>query len=625
MLVRYPWRSDLDVCPKRAKSLRGLESLTALFLTLFFCALSAQSSQKPAATHHANFLGQFKNAAPGVAYVGSKACAECHSDTYESYLRTDMGRAMSLPGDRKELEDLDQRVKVKHPKANRYYEVYRRGSNLYQSEYELNAEGQEVFRDEHKIDYIIGSGSNGFSCIVQRGDFLFEAPLSYYSKARAWGLSPGYEEADYAFSRPIQADCISCHSGRPQPIESSAGKFTDPAFLELLIGCESCHGPGALHVEERRRAARLSGALDRSIVNPAKLPGWLADNICVYCHQGLDATALMPGKKYADFRPGTPLADTLAVFAVPFSSDRPPSDPMLQHFVLMRLSRCYLKSGGRLSCITCHDPHRQPTAGEAPPYFRAKCLACHAERGCSLAVQVRNAKTPPDDCAGCHMPKQRLQEISHSSLTDHRILVRAGEPLPENAFHLTTPELPDLVFLNVPPESLRKPIPPLTLFRAYGELMTSHQEYRARFDSVLNWLAKANSQDVLVLSTLAMKKMSEGSAQAEAAAEDYFQQALRAGSINAKDFELLATLQANSGRAQDAIATIKRGLEANPYSPRLYQLMVELCISIGARDDALKIMKGELELFPEDTFMRSLIEKFENSQRQGSSHREDPR
>jgi hypothetical protein len=608
-----------------AKSLPGLVSLTALFLTVFFRSLSAQSSQNSAATHPAKLLAQFKNAAPGVAYAGSKVCAECHADIYESYLRTDMGRAMSRPGDRKELEGLDPRVKVKHPKANRYYEVYRRGPNLCQSEYELNAEGQEVFRDEHKIDYIIGSGSNGFSCIVRRGDFLFEAPLSYYSAARAWGLSPGYEEADYAFSRPIQADCISCHSGRPQPIESSEGRFGDPAFLELSIGCESCHGPGALHVEERRRAAALTGPMDRSIVNPAKLPGWLADNICMYCHQGLDATALMPGKQYADFRPGTPLADTLAVFAVPFSSDRPPADPMLQHFVLMKLSRCYSKSAGRLSCITCHDPHRQPTAGEAAPYFRTKCLACHAEKGCSLPAEVRNAKTPPDDCAGCHMPKQRLQEISHSSLTNHRILLRPGEPLPENAFHPTTPELPDLVFLNVPPESLRKPIPLLTLFRAYGELMTSHQEYRARFDSVLNSLAKANSQDALVLSTLAMNKMSEGSAESQAAAEDYFQRALRAGSANARDFELLATVQANAARAQDSIATVKRGLKVNPYSPRLYHLMAELYISIGAREDALKTMKEDLELFPEDTFMRSLIERVENENGGGSSHREDPR
>jgi tetratricopeptide (TPR) repeat protein len=155
--------------------------------------------------------------------------------------------------------------------------------------------------------------------------------------------------------------------------------------------------------------------------------------------------------------------------------------------------------------------------------------------------------------------------------------------------------------------------------------MTSHREYRARFDSILNSLAKSNSQDVLVLSTLAVNKMSEGSAQSDAAAEDYFQRALRAGSINAEDFELLATLQANAGRAQDAMATVKRGLKANPYSPRLYQLLAELFISIGARDDALKTMKEDLELFPEDTFMRSLIEKVQNAQGQGDSRSKDPR
>ncbi len=584
--------------------------LASLFLPP---ALAAQTPGRRATPRPALKLVQFRNAAPDVAYVGSKACEECHSDIYESYLKTDMGRAMSLPAERKELEGLDAPAKFKHPKANRYYEVYRRGSDLYESEYELDAQGKEVFRDEQKIDYIIGSGANGFSCIVRRGDFFFEAPLSYYSMAKAWGLSPGYDRGDYGFSRPVQADCISCHSGRPQPIEDSDGKFRDPPFLELPIGCESCHGPGALHVEERRRAAPLTGALDRSIVNPAKLPGWLADNICMYCHQGMDAIALMPGRHYGDFRPGTPLTDTFGIFAVPFRRDAPPGDPLLQHFVLMKLSRCYSKSGGRLRCITCHDPHHQPKAAEATSYYRNRCLTCHTEKSCALPLEARMAKTPPDDCAGCHMPKQHLQEISHSTLTDHRILARAGEPLPESAFHLTTPELPDLVHLNAIPQSLRKPVPPLTLFRAYGELLSSHEEYRARFDSVLDSLAKAKSQDGVVLSALAMKRMSEGSEQTEEEAADYFTQALRAGSTNAKDFELLATLQANAGRTRDAIATVKQGLEANPYAPRLYRLLAALYVSIKAYGDAQKTMKKELELFPEDSFTRSLNEKAEHA------------
>ena len=39
----------------------------------------------------------YRNTAPGVAYVGSKACATCHATIYQEYIHTDMAQSMSLP------------------------------------------------------------------------------------------------------------------------------------------------------------------------------------------------------------------------------------------------------------------------------------------------------------------------------------------------------------------------------------------------------------------------------------------------------------------------------------------------------------------------------------------------
>ncbi len=110
------------------------------------------------------------------------------------------------------------------------------------------------------------------------------------------------------------------------------------------------------------------------IVNPAHLPGWLADNICMRCHQSGDARVLRPGKSYSDFRHGTPLDDTVATFLIAFNRNSPPKDPLLQYYISMILSKCYIASGERLHCITCHDPHFQPSASEAPGFFWQKCL-----------------------------------------------------------------------------------------------------------------------------------------------------------------------------------------------------------------------------------------------------------
>jgi hypothetical protein len=386
----------------------------------------------------------YKNTNPGVAYVGSKVCAGCHADIYEKYVRTDMGRSMSLANDPAQLERVSNPVTVVADKLHRYFQVFRKDSNLYQSEYELGSDGSEVFRNIQKIEYVIGSGSNGQGYIVQRGDYLLEAPLSYYSKSKSWALSPGYELGDYGFSRTIPTSCVACHSGLAQPVPDRVALYREPPFRELAIGCENCHGPGDLHVADRSKGTAVSSGADPTIVNPAKLGRLLADNICMNCHQGSDTRVLQPGRDYLDFRPGTPLENAVAIFALPITRESQPASPLLEHYSLMTLSKCYRLSSGRMSCLTCHDPHEQPR-GEAANYYRQRCLACHAEKSCSSSLVARARRTPPDDCTGCHMPKQNLTLISHSVLTNHRIVAREDEPYPEAAFRETTPALPDLV------------------------------------------------------------------------------------------------------------------------------------------------------------------------------------
>jgi hypothetical protein len=549
----------------------------------------------------------YRNVAPGVEYVGSTACAGCHAGIFNEYEKTDMGRSMSLASDLEQLARVPRAVTIHEEKLNRYFQVVRQGSSLYQNEYELAPDGSEIFRNTQELAYAMGSGANGVGYVVRRGNYLFEAPLSYYSKSESWELSPGYELGDYGFSRAIPAMCVACHSGLAQPVAGRDGLYRDPPFKELAIGCENCHGPGQLHVEERAKGVPVSGDADRAIVNPAKLPGWLADNICMNCHQAGDSKVLQPGKTFLDFRPGTPLQDTLAILAIVPRRGAPPSDPLLQHYWSMILSRCYRSSGGRMACITCHDPHRQPTS-TAATYYRARCLTCHPEANCRVQLKARLAKSPADDCAGCHMPKQNLTRISHSALTDHRILARAGEPYPEAAFHATAPELPDLVYLNAVP-SAKNAVPLLTQLQAYGSLMDSHPEYRTRYLAVLGQLAPTQPENPLVLSGLAWKSIRDGNAEDQTAAIAYLTKAIEHGSAAAADFETLVDLLSRAGRTSEALAMAQQGIALNPYDQRLYKSLALLNITARHYSDALAAMEKELELFPEDDFMRGLVKQ----------------
>src|SRR5487761_1162445 len=361
-------------------------------------------------------------------YVGSSVCSQCHLDIYTQYLRTSMGHSISeiTPAS---LKTLPVSGSYYDERLRRHFDVHASGEKLYQSEYELDSTGGEVFRDTHQLRWIIGSGVNGFGAIVQRDDYLFQAPLSYYSKPRKWGPSPGYEFADYGFNRPILAGCIFCHSGRSRPVPATNGKFAIPPFSEMSIGCENCHGPGAAHVLAMHDGSSHV-AKDLSIVNPANLSGELANNICMACHQTGDVRVLQPGKNYSDFRPGTPLDNTLSILMIPPTRESPPDVDHVEHYYSMTLSKCYRGSAGRLRCITCHDPHVEPASQQAPACFNKKSLPCHTVRSCSLPLKTRQQNSPPDACISCHMPKRNVQVISHSSITNHRILARPDEPFP---------------------------------------------------------------------------------------------------------------------------------------------------------------------------------------------------
>ena len=494
-------------------------------------------------------------------YVGSKACATCHAKIYEHWTRSAMGQSMSPAA--QHLGKVGGGVQVRSEKLRRTFSVLAEGGQLKQRE-----EG-EGFRSEHALAWAIGSGVNGLSFVVQRGDHLFQAPLSYYSRVGQWDLSPGYEFADYGFNRTIPAGCINCHSGRPQAVPGSNGQYRKPAFEELAIGCENCHGPGRQHVAR-------GGAL-KAIVNPAKLPAARADEICMNCHQGGDTRILQPGKTERDFRPGMALNDVLAIFKVPGAQD----DDLLEHHESMRLSKCFEKSG-KMNCQTCHNPHA------AKIDYRAKCLSCHPGEP---------AKGHPDrssDCVSCHMPKRDVKVIAHSALTNHRIVRRPGEKL-------TAAVSTDLVHINRVSDA---PLPLLTLMQAYGQLADRKPEYYERFQKYLDEAASQQPPQPLVLASLGRRALRAGEF---AAAVGYLQSARERGSNSSTTFEDLAEALSKSGRLDEAVVVLQQGISAAPYTAVLYKSLAMRFIQLKRFEDAQKTLTRYVELFPEDDFVRKLL------------------
>lgn len=530
-----------------------------------------------------------RNAAANVRYTGSKACAACHQTIYDKYSRTGMGRSVTRPSPA--LPQLP--ASVLNEAFNREFRVFSRDGYVYQSESETS-----VFERTWKLDYAIGSGANGISFAVSRGDHLFQAPLSYYSKPRKWALSPGFEAAGEGFGRPLHEACLVCHAGRTQAVAGGEGRYQNPAFAEMAIGCENCHGPGELHVRERG-AGRVT-LPDASIVNPARLPARLAEDICMRCHQGGAARVLLPGRNYNDFRPGTPLIRTVAIFSPALAQT---ASDLLEHHESMKQSRCYRESGGKLSCITCHDPHDEPRPESAAAWFRARCIGCHQHQECSLPVASRRKTQPPDNCIACHMSKRAVEQVAHSALTDHRIPRQPGSVPLSADLKAASRTLPGLTLVNGQPGEPLLPV--LTRLAAYGELMGRDPSLRASYLETLAEAARELPDHPLVLAALGRKALAEG----DPRAITWLARAETAGEISATTWMDLSDALTRGGRVPDAVAALERALVRFPYSREIRKRLILACIQAKTYGKARSFLEQYVTDFPEDRFIRELLQQ----------------
>ena len=594
--------------PRRAL-VRGAGLVLCLaFPLLSFPAAGPQANQNKTADKKGS-APAFANMAPGVEYVGSKTCGSCHTEIFSNFQQTGMGRSM-IPAGGNALPGLPAPVTVFDQDLGQYFEVFRKDGSWYESQYALDTSGKELYRQTLKMDYVVGAGDNGLGFAVQRGLYLFEAPLSYYTKSRTWSFSPGYEFHNQAFTRPIVTKCIGCHSGRPNPVYGQIGLYKDPPFDELAVGCENCHGPGGLHVKERRQEQMMgispSEAADMTIVNPTRLSGWLADNICMRCHQGDDVRVDRPGTEEKDFRPGMELDKVISIFKIAPDPQTPPSKLLLEHYFGMTLSKCYRATSGGLHCISCHDPHVQLSGQAAFDHYRARCLKCHNDQSCTLSREKRLATTPPDDCVGCHMPRRTVATISHAALTDHTIPAKAPSEI-----RMASPagSSTELLHLSAPfgERGDLQAVPSAVLAQAYEALVHgNHPEFQPKLDQLVSELSRTSTSDAAVLRILARHAALQDTPEARQRAVRYVLRIMQGGSPNVDDYTLLAELYLREGKNEEAIKLLEKARVANPYFPSIYEALAAQYMTVGDYRHATALLQKGLELFPDDAKLRML-------------------
>lgn len=532
-------------------------------------------------------------------YVGSRICFGCHMDIYRSYTKTAMGRSASAPPEGRKLVPPGG-VNVYNGELKRYFQVFTRGGDMYQSEYALGSDGKELFRTTQKLVYGFGALENGNTYLVQRGDRLFEAPLSYFVRVGKWTESPGFEHQDTGFSRAVPTACAACHTGQPKPLpDAPDGSYQQPAFAELSIGCERCHGPGELHVKAKANGPAGTESL---VVNPSKLPGWLSDNICMSCHEEGSARVPQPGKSPLDFRPGTPLEDTVAIFAAPDRAiGKSGQVQLLSYYQGMVASACF-RGNRNLSCITCHDPHIEPSSAFV---YRPKCLTCHTTASCKAPAAARRSTTPADNCMQCHMPKKSVVTIAHSALTDHRIIREPDEPLPDFTDEFT--KQTGLSHLTALPDH-SDVVTPEILFRAYTMALPENPDLRPRWTQLLQKLMSEGTSDPYVLGNAGVALVQRNGSPEEFAAGIQFLSRAAAAKVDLPGvYVLLGQARAQNGDLPGAVEALQTGISVDPSNASAYGVLARVYANSGQANEALAVIKKYLEDYPQDTQARALM------------------
>jgi hypothetical protein len=372
--------------------------LVALAVAAVLCLGRIRTYSAPASTQGGSQLSRRQSRDyGGVSYVGSGVCARCHKAEAEAQLNTPMAHALEPAA---ACGILAQGRRLTFANGPYVYSLTGAGGR---SAYTVT-DGKRTVTEP--VLYCFGQGEVGQTYVFQHDGQLYETRVSYFRSIQGLDFTVGHTHVapsslDDALGRPIgreeARDCFGCHA--PEAVSGDALRLEG---FSPGITCESCHGPGERHVA----AAARKDLRDPRIFNPGGLNGLeLSQEFCGSCHVGFDKAMLMTGQ-------GGVNNIRFQAYRIFNSPGHRGGDP-------------------RISCIACHDPHRNVERSAAA--YDSKCLACHVSDAKDVKTKERAANACPvakTECVKCHMPKVEIPDM-HARFTDHWIRrVRPGEVVP---------------------------------------------------------------------------------------------------------------------------------------------------------------------------------------------------
>ncbi|HZP48173.1 MAG TPA: multiheme c-type cytochrome [Vicinamibacterales bacterium] len=360
--------------------------------------------------------------AAAAVYVGSAACARCHTDeysTWKSTLHVQMTKPIAearVEGDFRPGTHLEQygRAYTMEQKDGRYFVT-------------IAQEGRPAER--FAVDFTLGARRfQGYLSKLSDGR-IYVLPVFWHNETKRWidwkEIAPVPDHPKEDLRQIWNVTCVNCHATNLARNYDASTKRYDSTWTEMGIGCEACHGPGSAHVavaaewDKDPLAAPTRPTLEQlRIFSPAKATPRQTFDACGYCHGNKNNVffGFKPGDRYEDY-------------ALPFlvSQPIPENDPQGDFWPDGRPSRfnrpqAVMESGcfqrGQATCTSCHqmhgkgNPHMLKVVVEDADGRRTResdtlCTQCHKEPPAASGTWTSHTHHAPESqgsrCIECHM------------------------------------------------------------------------------------------------------------------------------------------------------------------------------------------------------------------------------
>jgi len=213
-------------------------------------------------------------------FVGSVSCKSCHHEEFNDWQNSHHDQAMKIADSTTILADFNNTSFSNHNVKSTFYKK--------DGGYYVKIEGDKGDFQEYKIvytfgvtplqQYIIEFPNGAFQCLQTAWDteknVWFDLQKDLELKSDEWiHWSGGAMRWNTA--------CADCHSTDVRKNYDEASNTYNTTFIEINVGCESCHGPSSEHI--RFYEDSLEGIPPKLYMPKDMLSTELVDK-CARCH-----------------------------------------------------------------------------------------------------------------------------------------------------------------------------------------------------------------------------------------------------------------------------------------------------------------------------------------------------